>query len=306
MSLHEKYRPNSFLETKGKSFERLTKQLNNSSGSQSFLFIGGKGSGKTTTARIAASMLGASDIDIHEYDFGADGKIDLVRSIIDLTKMSPIGNSHVFIIDEFHGCSTAGQRALLKVIEEPPTNVYFFLCTNEPHKVIDTIRDRCSTENFPGFDEEALIEIMMDVCQKEKVNVKNSTLSKIASASDSSARKALVLLEQVIASPQEDVDKIIATGYAVEDSSPETIELCRAVYGGGDWATIAALLSNFKEKGQDAEGLRRMLLGYGTSMTLKSSKNVHKTVCFLQNLYDSGFSGLVMQCANAFLINDRR
>lgn len=101
------------------------------------------GTGKTTLARIIASMAGAKGSDIKEVNAGDDRKIDDVRSLIEQTRYQPLSGKRVFIIDEFHGYISHAQTALLKPIEEPPKGSMFILVTSDPIKVLPQIRSRC-------------------------------------------------------------------------------------------------------------------------------------------------------------------
>lgn len=112
---------------------------------QSILFSGPFGTGKTTVARMLANNIISLPDDLSEINAADARGIDEVRAWAESTRFSPFGSGgKVYIIDELHQMTTAAQSALLKVIEEPPKGVYFFLCTTEPLKLKDTIRSRCT------------------------------------------------------------------------------------------------------------------------------------------------------------------
>jgi DNA polymerase-3 subunit gamma/tau len=297
MSLYNKHRPNSFAELKG-DYSYIQELISRDDHPHAFLFQGLQGSGKTTTARIIAKELGADDMDIVEKNSADFNGVDDIRALIPTMYVSPFGKSRVFILDECHKLSTEAQHALLKPLEEPPKNVYFILCTTETTKILKTIKDRCTIIQFGGLTEDDLFDIVNDVAKKESFKLSRDVKEAIASAADGSARRALVLLEQVAHLDEGEQLRALRSG-TTEDAS--VIDLCRALFSRSTWGDIKDMLGKLKEQKEDPEKLRRAILGYGQAILLKKYDDIVLRVMslFLEPVYDSGFPGLVVACARA-------
>ena len=126
---------------------------------KSLMFYGPYGCGKTSLARMVASWL--SEDDIIEINAADSRGIDDVRDWADSAKFAPLCGCKVYIIDELHQLTAAAQSALLKVIEEPPQNIFFFLCTTEPGKLIPMISSRCFKIEVKLLDNESINDIAL-------------------------------------------------------------------------------------------------------------------------------------------------
>jgi DNA polymerase-3 subunit gamma/tau len=155
VNLAEAMRPQNLDEIIGNSHivTALKKQFETNTLSQTMMFTGDAGSGKTSFAKIIANYL---DAEVTEIDCGADGSIDNMREIVESVSLSSLFSSiKVFILDEVHALSKPGQSALLKTLEEPQNNVHFILLTTDPNKVLNTIRTRCvEYQTIPAATEE--------------------------------------------------------------------------------------------------------------------------------------------------------
>ncbi|HSX39613.1 MAG TPA: DNA polymerase III subunit gamma/tau, partial [Candidatus Saccharimonadales bacterium] len=165
---YTKYRPQIFTEISqpNAAADALMNEVATNKLSHAYLFIGPRGTGKTTTARILAKAANCTDLqkngdpcnkcpnckaiqngnfmDLIEIDAASNRGIDDIRDLKDKIKLAPsTGSKKVYIIDEVHMLTTEAFNALLKTLEEPPKNVVFVLCTTEAHKVPDTIKSRC-------------------------------------------------------------------------------------------------------------------------------------------------------------------
>jgi DNA polymerase-3 subunit gamma/tau len=125
------------------------------------MFSGPYGTGKTSIARILSGILtNGSTCDIDEINAAASRGIDDVREIADSVRIRPFGPAKVYILDEFHQLTDAAQKALLKVVEEPPQGVYFFFCTTEPSKIVPMLRSRCFPVEMKLLTRESTQELL--------------------------------------------------------------------------------------------------------------------------------------------------
>lgn len=221
LSLYRKYRPQAFGEVAGQ--EHVTRTLQNALTegriAHAYLFNGPRGTGKTTAARILAKALNCergpaaepcnecpscqgitagSSLDVVEIDAASHGSVDDARDLRDKVASAPVGGRwKVYIVDECHMLTTAANNALLKVLEEPPSHVVFVFATTEPHKVLQTLLDRCQRYEFRAISPEAVAERVRQVCTAEGIAAEDDAVQMIASRAGGSMRDALSLLEQL-------------------------------------------------------------------------------------------------------------
>ena len=135
---------------------------------QSLLLYGPYGTGKTTVARILADKLVTTTKDLIEVNAAEARGIDEVRSWVEARRFLPFGSgAKVYIIDELHQMTQAAQSAMLKVIEEPPEGIYYFLCTTEPSRLLPTIRSRCTGLQFKLLSEEETCNLLRYIHPKK-------------------------------------------------------------------------------------------------------------------------------------------
>lgn len=234
VALYRKFRPQRFEDVVGQ--EHITQTIRNQIKSgriaHAYLFSGGRGSGKTSTAKIlsrAVNCLHPVDgepcneceickqalegnlIDISEIDAASNNGVDNIRDIREEVEFIPTTAKYrVYIIDEVHMLSTGAFNALLKTLEEPPKHVIFILATTEPQKLPVTILSRCQRFDFKRISIENIIKRLNIICNESNIEIEDAALKIIAKMSDGAMRDAISILERCIADGEQKIteDKI--------------------------------------------------------------------------------------------------
>ncbi len=200
-ALYRKYRPGVFEEVRGQEsvVAVLRAAVEQGTIAHAYLFAGGRGTGKTSMARILARAVGTSDKDIYEMDAASNRGIDEIRELRDGVSTLPFESVYKFyIIDEAHALTPQAWQALLKTLEEPPSHVVFVLATTELDRVPDTILSRCQTFRFSKPSQETLVELVLDVAKQEGVAVSRPGAEIVALMGDGSFRDTLGILQKVL------------------------------------------------------------------------------------------------------------
>jgi DNA polymerase-3 subunit gamma/tau len=221
--LARKYRPLRFADLVGQEHvtRTLTRAIEHERVHHAYLFAGGRGLGKTTTARILAralvcergptadpcnecvhcrAVLDGSSADVIEIDGASTNKVEHVRSLREQVHYLPqFARRKIYIIDEVHMLSTAAFNALLKTLEEPPAHVNFVLATTEAHKLLATILSRVSRLDFRRLGVAGLVRHLSGVLAAEGLAMSPGALAVVARAAGGSVRDAMTALDQVIA-----------------------------------------------------------------------------------------------------------
>ncbi len=228
MALYRKWRPMTFEDVveQGAVVSILKNAVMTGRIAHAYLFCGTRGTGKTTLAKIFAravncenpkdgnpcnacaickGILNQQILDVSEIDAASNNGVDNIRAIIDETAYaSSVARYRVYIIDEVHMLSAGAFNALLKTLEEPPSDVIFILATTEPHKLPVTILSRCQRYDFKRISQEGIVGRLKQICDSSSVSYTPEALAFLAQKADGAMRDAISLLDQTIAScPQE-------------------------------------------------------------------------------------------------------
>jgi DNA polymerase-3 subunit gamma/tau len=217
-----KWRPQTFDDLVGQ--DHVVRTLKNAIArnriAHAYLFVGPRGTGKTSTARIFAKALNCTDgpnanfdpndpvvksiadgtsMDVIEIDGASNNSVDQIRDLRDDVRYAPTqGKFKVYIIDEVHMLSTAAFNALLKTLEEPPPHVKFVFATTDVQKVLPTIISRCQRFDLKPISAELIVQRLKQIAVEEKIQVTDAALACIARMADGGMRDAQSIFDQMI------------------------------------------------------------------------------------------------------------
>lgn len=219
-SLAVKYRPRSFEDLTEQSAIKdiLENQIKTKTFQHGYLFTGPAGTGKTTSARIFASMINDGKGNPIEVDAASNSGVDNIRQIIDDAKRKPLDAEYkIFIVDECHSLSNGAWQALLKTLEEPPKFTIFIFCTTNPEKIPPTILSRVQRYNFQKISNEGIMErlgyiIAQEIVHNEDIIYTEDAVDYIAKVSTGGMRDAITLLDKCLSLSNElTLDNVLKT-----------------------------------------------------------------------------------------------
>jgi DNA polymerase-3 subunit gamma/tau len=280
-ALYRKWRPQTFDDVVGQEHitTTLTRQITSGRLSHAYLFIGTRGTGKTTCAKILARAVNCehpvngnpcnecptclgidngSILDVTEMDAASNNSVDNVRALREEAVYAPTAAKYrVYIVDEVHMLSTAAFNALLKILEEPPEHLIFILATTELHKVPATILSRCQRYAFKRIAPEAIAARLQVIAEGEGFGLEPAAAAALARLADGALRDAVSLLDQCSGPDIITLDRVREIiGDATGD---EILELFSAV-SGADAASAVAVAERLYASGKDLGSVLRQLL----------------------------------------------
>lgn len=285
--LARKWRPQKFSDVVGQ--EHIVRTLQNAllqeRTAHAYLFVGPRGIGKTTIARIFAKALNCknypvsepccecescksiadnSSLDVIEIDGASKNSVQDVRELRDEVRYTPASSRYkIYIIDEVHMLSQSAWNALLKTVEEPPPHVKFLFATTEAHKVIPTIVSRCQRFDLRRISSRLIAEHLKKIANAENVRIDHSAIEAIARAADGAMRDAQSLLDQMISFYGSEKNTGISEEHVLSifglTSSSEMEKLVRAILE-DDKTTVVSGIHNLAIQGKNLEKLYDDLL----------------------------------------------
>ncbi len=269
-----KWRPQTFDDVVGQ--DHVVRTLKNAIArnriAHAYLFVGPRGTGKTSTARtfakalnvtggpkadfdvndpIAQSIADGSCLDVIEIDGASNNGVEQVRELRDTVRYAPAqGKYKVYIIDEVHMLSTAAFNALLKTLEEPPAHAKFIFATTEVQKVLPTIISRCQRFDLKPIPTELIVQRLKKIAVAEKIKVTDAALGSIARMADGGMRDAQSIFDQMISFCGNEVSEAdVLDVYGLV--AGEKIAALAAALAAGDHRKIVEIVDECDENGRD-------------------------------------------------------
>ena len=286
-----KYRPQRFSDVVGQ--EHVTQTLSNAIRQQriahAYLFVGPRGTGKTTAARIFAKCLNCTggpsvdfpdddprcveiaegrSMDVLEIDGASNRGIEEIRSLRETVKYAPATSKYrIYIIDEVHMLTKEAFNALLKTLEEPPDHVKFMFATTEPDKVLPTILSRCQRFDLRRIPSALIVKHLAHISKLENVSIDDAALYAIARGADGGMRDAESTLDQLISFCGNTIVEADVLSMFGLTSRNQILSLAYAMVS-GDLPTVLREFNDLARNGKDLGRLLSELLNHFRNLLL--------------------------------------
>ena len=280
-----KYRPQTFDDLVGQA--HVSRTLKNAVAqnrlAHAYLFVGPRGIGKTSTARILAKSLNCikgptitpcgecdncreiaagNSLDVIEIDGASNNSVEDVRQLRENVRYAPAkGRYKIYLIDEVHMLSPAAFNALLKTLEEPPEHVKFIFATTEPQKVLPTILSRCQRFDLHRIPANLIAKHLQFIAEKEKITLEPAAAHAIARGAEGGLRDAESMLDQLVAFCGEKISESDVLNVFGFTSEQTVIDLTRRILR-GETPDAIDLLHQQSESGKDMMRLMSDLIAY--------------------------------------------
>ncbi|HEV3002419.1 MAG TPA: DNA polymerase III subunit gamma/tau [Solirubrobacteraceae bacterium] len=290
-SLYRRHRPRSFADVVGQ--EHVVRTLRNAVEQgkvhHAYLFVGSRGTGKTSMAKILAACLNcqngptvepdgscdscraianATSLDVIEMDAASNNSVDDIRDLRERVAFAPVSGKHkVYILDEAHMLTPAAWNAFLKTLEEPPPNTVFVLATTEANKILPTVADRCHRFDFTRPTVEQIATVLRRVAADEGIEIGPDALAVVARHATGSFRDALGTLEQLVTYSGRTIaldDVLAVLGVADADLLYESLDAIAA----SDARRALLAAGRLTESGRDATAFLRDLEAHARDLLI--------------------------------------
>jgi DNA polymerase-3 subunit gamma/tau len=269
-----KWRPQTFDDVVGQDHvvRTLKNAISRNRIAHAYLFVGPRGTGKTSTARIFAKALNCtggpkadfdvkdpacvaiaegSHLDVVEIDGASNNGVDQVRDLRETVRYAPAqGKYKIYIIDEVHMLSPAAFNALLKTLEEPPAHVKFVFATTDPQKVLPTIISRCQRFDLKPIPDELIAQRLKAIAKEEKIKISDAAVACIARLADGGMRDAQSIFDQMISFCGGEIAEADVLDVYGLVAAEKIAELAGAL-AAGDHRTLVAIVDECDAAGRD-------------------------------------------------------
>ena len=284
-TLYRKYRPAKFSEIVGQDviIRTLKNSIKNNKISHAYLFVGPRGTGKTSTAKLFARAVTCENaidgdiccdcnsckisadrecLDIIEIDAASNNGVDEIREIRNKVNLVPTSLKYkVYIIDEVHMLTQGAFNALLKTLEEPPKHVIFILATTDPQKVSDTIISRCQCFSFKRISVDENMARLKQITAEESIAIDDEVLKEISLYSDGGLRDSLSLLDKLSSYK---MDKITMNDFYKMNDMIEESEIEKLFFNisNNDSKSLVEQIESFNQNGKNIIEIMNQLIIY--------------------------------------------